>query len=167
MMLGMSKASTAARARWARIIRAQRGSGLSIAAFCAGRGIAESSFYPWKRRLAAEGAAPPGAFVEARVAVSEARTDGPNAGVGNDGEHCGDAGGDVRNIGAREDGAGAGMTCRTGVAVELSHGRRVLVGRGFDRAVLLEVVETLEEHGRGRAAVDASGVHDQVRGGAS
>jgi hypothetical protein len=39
------------RAKWTRIIREQQASGLSVVAFCAGRGTAESSFYPWRRKL--------------------------------------------------------------------------------------------------------------------
>jgi hypothetical protein len=110
----MGKAETA-REKWSRIIREQQSSGLTIAAFCAGRGVAVSSFYPWKRRLASagDGAA---AFVEARV-------------VGGAGER-----------------RGPGL-----VAIELACGRRIVVARGFDPELLLEVIEALESDARGAA----------------
>jgi hypothetical protein len=49
--------------KWRELVRRQRSSGLSVAAFCARHGIAVPSLYAWRRRLAA---AP--AFVEAKVA---------------------------------------------------------------------------------------------------
>ena len=101
-----------AREKWTRIIREQQSSGLTIAAFCAERGVAVSSFYPWKRRLAAAGDAA-AAFVEATV------------------------------VGRAEDGrGGAGK-----IAIELACGRRIVVGPGFDRRLLLEVLEALESVG--------------------
>jgi hypothetical protein len=95
-----------ARERWARIIREQGESGLSVAAFCVRRGIAVSSFYPWKRRLAAMPA-----FVEAVL-----------------------------------DGDERGREC---VVVELAGRRRVIVGPGFDRRLLLEVIGALEQRETG------------------
>jgi transposase-like protein len=107
----MNRSGTA-REKWTRIIHEQQASGETVAAFCAGRGIAESLFYPWKRRLAGRGGVRPGppplrAFVEAKIDQVEA--------VGG-----------------------------AGVAIELGRGRRVTVARGFDRRLLLEVIETLE-----------------------
>lgn len=101
-----------ARAKWTRIIREQRASGLTIAAFCAERGVAVSSFYPWKRRLRGAGDAGTAVLVEARVG-------------GADDE--------------REGGAGR-------IVIELSHGRRIVVDPGFDRRLLLEVIEALESN---------------------
>jgi transposase-like protein len=104
--------SGSAREKWSRIIREQQASGLSVAAFCAQRGVAESSFYPWKRKLSEAGDtatrddAP--TFVEATI-----------RGVA---EEC------------------------SGVTVELPCGRRVTVTRGFDRRLLLEVLDTLESN---------------------
>ena len=111
-MLGMSR-STAAKAKWKRIIAEQQGSGLSAARFCAERGLWASSLFAWKRKLADAqkgGPTTTGAFVEARVR-------------GVDGEDCG------------------------GVTIELASGRRLIVGRGFDRQLLLEVIDALEEAG--------------------
>ncbi len=92
--------SEAAQAKWSRIIEEQRGSGLSVGAFCARRSIPASSLFAWRRRLAAP------AFVEAEV-----------RGVDDE---------------------------RGGVTVQLGGGRRVAVVRGFDRRLLLEVIEALE-----------------------
>lgn len=109
-----------AREKWSRIIREQQASGLTIAAFCGERGVAVSSFYPWKRRLREAGAAAgimeAPAFIEARV------------------------------MGAPDERRGAGK-----IAIELAHGRRIVVGRGFDSELLLEVIETLESNSRGAA----------------
>ena len=90
------------------ILREQQSSGLRVAAFCQRRGIAESSFYPWKRKLADAGDTDGAAvFVEAKVGADD----------GHD---------------------------KHGVMIELVGGRRIVVGPGFDRRVLLEVVEVLE-----------------------
>jgi transposase-like protein len=39
------------RAYWGKLIAEQEASGLSIAAFCQQRGIADNSFYRWRQRL--------------------------------------------------------------------------------------------------------------------
>jgi transposase len=57
--------------QWRQTIREWRQSGLSVRVFCARRGLAQPSFYTWRRELAkrdAEG----GAFVPVRV-LGEAR----------------------------------------------------------------------------------------------
>jgi transposase-like protein len=53
----MNKVSLSARERWRRIIEQQRNSGLSVARFCRAQGLADSSLFAWKRRLAREAAA--------------------------------------------------------------------------------------------------------------
>jgi hypothetical protein len=118
----MNRASMAARARWARIIREQRESGLSVGVFCARRSIPTSSLFAWRRRL---GEAAP-VFVEARVRGVDDERGGGGGGVG-------------------------------GVAVRLGGGRHVTVVRGFDRRLLLEVIDALESGGREAA--------DGARGG--
>jgi transposase-like protein len=105
--------SGSAREKWTRIIREQRASGLSVAAFCAERGIPASSLFAWRRRLAGAGDATPSgsAFVEAKVRGAQDSRDG-------------------------------------GVTIELACGRRVTVTRGFDRQLLLEVLDALESGAR-------------------
>lgn len=53
-------------ARWRGLIHEFRSSGESVAAFCAGRGLAKPTFYEWRRRLAARDA--PAAFLPVQVA---------------------------------------------------------------------------------------------------
>ena len=53
------------RVKWQSLVSEQEESGQSVAAFCRARGLSESLFYYWKKRLR-EGATPP--FVEVQVA---------------------------------------------------------------------------------------------------
>jgi len=103
--------------RWTRIVRDQASSGLSVAAFCARHGLAVSTFYPWKRRLASEATQTPRAatpaFVEARMVPAERRP-----------------------VSADDHGGG--------VTIVLACGRRVFVAPGFDPRLLLDVLGTLE-----------------------
>jgi hypothetical protein len=103
----MSNPLSSAKHKWRDLIERQRAGGLSVAAFCRDNGVAASSFFAWKRQLAATPAAP--AFVEATV-------------------------------------TGAPTTTRSAgrIEVRLRGGRRVRVGRGFDRGLLAEVVAALE-----------------------
>jgi hypothetical protein len=64
----MSERALPAAVKWREIIERQRASGLSVGAFCRRDSIAESSFFEWRRRLAAAPAAAAPAFVEATVA---------------------------------------------------------------------------------------------------
>jgi hypothetical protein len=108
------KRSEAPRAKWARLIKAQAGSGMSAAEFCRRHRIWASSFFSWKRKLGKSDTpmpAPPG-FVEAIV-------------EGNDGGP------------------------RSGITIDLVGERRLTVGRGFDRQLLLDVIEALESCGGG------------------
>lgn len=126
-MSGMSRPEEA-RQRWARIISEQRESGETVAGFCAVRGISVSSFYPWKRRLGGTaGCADRSAFVEAKVSGVDAGSGYSEAAFG-----------------------GADNERDGGVVIELGRGRRVSVTRGFDRLLLLDVIEALEsDAGRG------------------
>jgi hypothetical protein len=94
-----------------------------VARFCANRGIPSSTLFVWKRRLGAEEPA----FVEAKVGRGE---DEPNGGASNK----------SAERGGRDDRDG-------GVAIRLGRGRHVTVARGFDRRLLLEVIEALEPGG--------------------
>lgn len=107
-----------ARARWSRIIDQQRSSGVPVAVFCRERSLPVSSYYGWRRKLSS-GPADPG-FIEARV-VGEPRAGDKKPGVGS-----------------------ASAPNSSGVRIDLAGGRRILVTRGFDRLVLLEVIQLLE-----------------------
>lgn len=110
----MDERTSAAQSRWGEIIRRQVASGLSVAEFCRRDRVPASSLFLWKRRLGPAASA----FVEAKVAGDGARVDRVTAG-------------------SRAAGAGA-------IELRLRGGRRVRVGRGFDRALLAEVVAALE-----------------------
>jgi hypothetical protein len=106
--------SQSARGKWARIIDEQRTSGLPVSVFCRQQSVPASSFFAWRRKLVGRRAAE---FVEVAVAGQADR-------VTDSGDHG-------------ERGAG--------VAIDLSGGRRrVIVGRGFDRQLLLDVIDALE-----------------------
>jgi hypothetical protein len=107
-----------ARAKWSRIIDQQRSSGLPVAVFCRERSLAVSSYYGWRRKLSG-GPIDPG-FIEARV-VGEPEVEDKQSG-----------------------GGGAFASNSSGVRIELSGGRQILLTRGFDRLVLLEVIQVLE-----------------------
>ena len=67
------------RAQWRELIEQQRASELSVEAFCRQRGVSATTFFNWKRRLAAEpepSTAGSGSFVEL---TPTAQTAGPEA----------------------------------------------------------------------------------------
>ena len=55
--------------RWRDLIRQQRRSGLSIAAFCAEHDVAVSTYFVWRRKVEAGDAPTPPAFVELTPAI--------------------------------------------------------------------------------------------------
>lgn len=55
--------------RWRELIAQQQGSGLSIAAFCAERAVAASTFFAWRRKLEIR---PASAFVELTPSAASA-----------------------------------------------------------------------------------------------
>ena len=126
-MRAMSEVESPARRKWRELVVRQRGSGLSVAAFCRRNGVAVSSLFAWKRRLSDAAAVP--AFVEATIADAAA-----DAAVA-DGSGGGDASGRA-----------------AGVTIELTGGRRILLARGFDRRALLDAIDVLD----GKAAAVAS-----------
>ena len=110
----MSEPSSPAWHKWRDLVERQEASGLSVAAFCRDHRVAASSFFAWKRKLGATAAAATPAFVEATVVAAGTL---PPPGVT----------------------GSAGL-----IEVRLRGGRRVRVGRGFDRDLLAEVVAALE-----------------------
>ena len=112
----MSELASPAWHKWRDLIERQRASGLSVAVFCRRDGVAASSFFAWKRKLGSSPATP--AFVEATVAGTPPTPPPP-----------------LTRSAAR----GAAR-----IEVRLRGGRRVRVGRGFDRELLADVVAALE-----------------------
>jgi transposase-like protein len=102
----MSNSESPARRKWREVIERRQASGLSVTAFCRHNGVAASSFFAWKRKLAASPAGTVPGFVEATISP---------------------------------------IRCSAGsIQVRLRGGRRLLVGRGFDRHLLAEVVAFFE-----------------------
>jgi hypothetical protein len=104
----MNKSQLPGAEEWRLIIDGQRASGLTVAAYCRDRGIKDSAFYAWKRRLRSpaksnRSSAP--VFVEVKALKPSA----------------------VESI----------EICLRGE-------RRLLVRRGFDRDLLIDLVRTLE-----------------------
>jgi hypothetical protein len=110
-----SVVAESARARWSRIIEQQRESGLAVAVFCRERSLAVSSYYGWRRKLAGSGESTT-RFIEARVV---------------------DEGCDSIPVGTSD-------ATAVGMRIELACGRRVVVERGFDRRLLLDLLAVLE-----------------------
>ncbi|WP_428937503.1 IS66 family insertion sequence element accessory protein TnpA [Fontivita pretiosa] len=101
--------------RWRRLLEDQRASGLPVSVFCRQRGIPASSLFAWRRRLTG------GAEVFKPVKlVGEPKRSRP----ADDDEDDVDA-----------DGA---------IEVCLAGQRRLIVRRGFDRELFLELIEALE-----------------------
>jgi len=111
-------ASESARAKWSRIIDQQLSSGLAVSVFCRQRSLPVSSYYGWRRKLSG-GPVDPG-FIEARV-VGEPEAETKKSGV-----------------------SSASVSNTSGVRIDLAGGRQILVMRGFDRQLLLEVIQVLE-----------------------
>ena len=108
---------------WRRMVRQWRRSGLSVRAFCEEHGLAEPTFYAWRRTLAQRDAAarPPGpAFLPVQV-IPEPRTAPATPAV---------------------------PAAATALEVVLGSGRRLRVPVGFDGPTLQRLVALLEEGAR-------------------
>jgi hypothetical protein len=104
----MNKSQLPSAEQWLQIIDGQRTSGLTAAAYCLDRGIKDSAFYAWKRRLRSlrkrnRSSAP--AFVEVKPPK---------------------------------------MLASEAIEICLPGERRLLVRRGFDHDLLIDLVRTLE-----------------------
>ena len=114
----MSEPASSARDKWHDLIERQQTSGLSVAAFCRRDGVAESSFFAWKRKLDPAQASPTTPkFIEATVADTRRVRRTPSQPA-------------IRSAGKIE--------------LRLRGDRRLIVGRGFDRDLLVEVIAVLE-----------------------
>jgi hypothetical protein len=110
----MSELESPARRKWRKVIERQQASGLSVATFCRSNGVPASSFFAWKRRLAGSSAG--------ALSASPAGT-----------------------VPGFVEATISDPRCRAGsIQIRLRGGRRVLVGRGFDRDLLAEVVAFFE-----------------------
>lgn len=105
--------------RWRRLVEDHRVSGMSVSAFCRDRGISQSSLFAWRRKLTGLGVGQE-TFKAVKV-MTEAAPPRPS------------------RRGADDDGAARGA-----IELWLPGQRRLLVHRGFDRCVLLDLIEALE-----------------------
>ena len=122
----MSKPELPAWRKWRGVIEQQQVSGLSVAAFCRSNGVAASSFFAWKRRLA-----PSAVNVSATLPAYAPATTPTDASTNSF------PGFVEATLSPIRSGAAA-------IQVRLRGGRRLLVGRGFDRDLLAEVVAFFE-----------------------
>lgn len=137
---GQSGKPPEASERWGTVLAELRESGLPISVFCRQRGVAQSTLFAWRRRLAGSGRR----MTFKAVKVVATPTVGPMAGP-----TSGPAAGPSR----RREGAGVDMNPDTGAGTDASPfpslelslpgGLRVVVRRGFDRRLLLDLVDLL------------------------
>jgi hypothetical protein len=104
----MNKSQLPGPEEWRQLIDGQRPSGLTVAAYCRGRGIKDSAFYAWKRRLRSP-AKSNRSLTRVFVEVKSPKTSASEA-----------------------------------IEIRLNRERRLLVRRGFDRDLLMDLVRTLE-----------------------
>ena len=117
----------AAAARWRRLVEDHRVSGLPVSAFCRDRGIAQSSLFAWRRRLAR---GEMGKFVQVKAAAADEPKSRAVADGGRDGS--------IDALPA------ASFVETSFIELRLSGDRRLILRRGFDRQLLLDLVDTLE-----------------------
>ncbi len=104
----MNKSHRPGPEEWRQIIDGQRPSGLTVTAYCRDRGIKDSAFYAWKRRLRSP-AKPNRSLTPVFVEVKPPKTSASEA-----------------------------------IEIRLNGERRLLVRRGFDPDLLMDLVRTLE-----------------------
>lgn len=106
--------------RWRGLIDRQRSSGRTVSAFCRDNGITPSSLYAWRRRLAGgDGGTGAGKFVEVKPTMAGGRS-GP----------------------VMDDDGPADAS--SSIELRLGGGRYLLLRRGFDRRLLLDLLDALE-----------------------
>ena len=114
----MSESHQQRRLRWQAIVQQQRDSGQSIAEFLRAHGLCQQRFYAWRRRLESP------AHSEALPAADQGAASPAF----------------VRVVPTQCRDAPGGR-----IEVRLPHRRRVVVRSGFDRALLIALVQALEE----------------------
>ena len=102
--------------RWRKLLDDQQASGLPISAFCRERGIGASSLFAWRRRLA--GGGPMFKPVQIAATSTAAMRGGGGGGGGGGGEEA--------------------------IELHLPGGRLLMVRRGFDRQLVVDVIDALE-----------------------
>jgi hypothetical protein len=110
-------AKETAATRWRKLLEQQRQSGLGVSAYCRERGLSAASMFAWKRRLRPGGERPVAQAFKPVKVVPE--TLGPST----------------------EQSEPSDLPA---IELRLRDGHHLMVRRGFDRQLLLEVIEALE-----------------------
>jgi len=121
----MNKSSRRGTEQWRSIVAGQPASGLSIAAYCRKRGISQPSFFIWRRRF---------------DKLTTGRFDKLTTGR-------------LRQTPPFIEVKASGMEDAAGIEVHLRGGRRLLLRRGFDHDLLIELVRVLEGSSSGLEGV--------------
>ena len=101
--------------RWRKLLEVHRVSGLPISVFCRERGIGQSSLFAWRRKLTGVGQT----FKAVKVMAEPAAP--PHGRADDD-----------------------GAVAQGAIELCLAGQRRLLVHRGFDRCLLVDLIQTLE-----------------------
>jgi transposase-like protein len=120
----MSQSRRTNREQWRQRIAQQQSGGQSVAAFCRDLGVSENSFYFWKRRLRDDVATGFVQVITSPAPIREARPAG------------------LRRAPFGSEPQGPRQSSR--IEVRLRGRRRLLVRRGFDHGLLIELIQTLE-----------------------
>jgi hypothetical protein len=131
----MNKVSRRGVNEWRKIVSAQPTSGSSIAAYCRDRGISQPSFFAWRRRFGTLDGLPSGLSLRVE--------DG--AGRLNAGRLAEGAGPAFVEVTAAEAIKASQVHSHEAIEICLQGGRRLLVRRGFDHDLLIELVRVLED----------------------
>jgi hypothetical protein len=110
-----------AAARWRKRIEQQRESGLAVSAYCREQGLSAASMFAWKRRLRPTGSVPLRQTFKPVKVVSET----------------------LKQSTDRLDGV-IELSAASFVELCLRGERHVIVRRGFDRQLLIDLVQALE-----------------------
>jgi transposase-like protein len=125
----------AAATRWRRLVEDHRVSGLPVSAFCRDRGISPSSLFAWRRRLVRDET---GKFVE--VTAAAAADESRSRAAADFGAAHGRGDASIND----ELTAAASFVENSFVELRLRGDRRLILRRGFDRQLLLDLLAVLE-----------------------
>jgi hypothetical protein len=110
--------------RWRKLIEQQRESGMPVSAYCRERGLSAASMFAWRRRLRPASALPGAGLFKSVKIVRGGQSP-------------------VRSAGKQADSA-IELPAVSFVELCLPGERRLMVRRGFDRELLLELIDALE-----------------------
>ena len=116
------------RQRWQSFIDEQRDSGLNVSAFCRRRSIPPSSFFHWRRKLGATGRKPIAGAGPDRIGFAEVKVIAESA----------------LTPTMKVDAFPRTAPSLPALEVHLRGDRRLIVRSGFDRTLLIDLVQTLE-----------------------